>query len=303
MPIDPISGAALGMQAAAGIGKALGIGQGYNRQLKQQEKLNALQIKNQAELAQIQHNLQLDMWDKTNYPAQVEQLKKAGLNPALLYGKGGGGGATVGMGMNTGVTGGQAGMAGGLEGIGVMGMLPAQIELIKAQTENVKADTAKKSGVDTELGTAQAGEARSRTASNEFQNELNKTIGIDDMAERYGWASDKIAIESQKANAEYEAWKAAGFGNKSFDDPESGMARAMKAGMEKTIEELTQAKLINNAKEAEIIVKNFEARLAEQGIHPHSPWWTKLLTDMLEKVGITNWIKKGQNEAKHQIKQ
>ena len=32
-------------------------------------------------------------WE-TNYPAQVEQMKLAGLNPALAYGMGGGGGVT-----------------------------------------------------------------------------------------------------------------------------------------------------------------------------------------------------------------
>ena len=36
-----------------------------------------------------------EMWDKTNYPAQVEQMKEANLSPALMYGQGGAGGGTV----------------------------------------------------------------------------------------------------------------------------------------------------------------------------------------------------------------
>lgn len=32
-----------------------------------------------------QQRSQLEMWEKTNYPAQIEQIKKAGLNPALMY--------------------------------------------------------------------------------------------------------------------------------------------------------------------------------------------------------------------------
>ena len=36
-----------------------------------------------------------EMWEKTNYPAQIEQMKKAGLSPALMYGQAGAGGGTV----------------------------------------------------------------------------------------------------------------------------------------------------------------------------------------------------------------
>ena len=35
------------------------------------------------------------MWDYTNYENQVKHLGAAGLNPALLYGQGGGGGAST----------------------------------------------------------------------------------------------------------------------------------------------------------------------------------------------------------------
>ena len=36
-----------------------------------------------------------EMWEKTNYAAQIEQMKKAGLSPALMYGQAGAGGGTV----------------------------------------------------------------------------------------------------------------------------------------------------------------------------------------------------------------
>ena len=41
---------------------------------------------------------QMEMWENTNYPAQVEQIKKAGLNPAMLYGQSGGGATVTGSG-------------------------------------------------------------------------------------------------------------------------------------------------------------------------------------------------------------
>ena len=36
-----------------------------------------------------------EMWEKTNYAAQIEQMKKANLSPALMYGQAGAGGGTV----------------------------------------------------------------------------------------------------------------------------------------------------------------------------------------------------------------
>ena len=41
------------------------------------------------------------MWKDTNYSAQMEELKKAGLNPGLLYGMSGGGATTIGTGVKT----------------------------------------------------------------------------------------------------------------------------------------------------------------------------------------------------------
>jgi len=67
-----------------------------NRQLQQQTELQNLQIRGQKELTDYNMQKQLEMWKNTSYGAQMEQLKKAGLNPALIYGMGGGGGQTTG---------------------------------------------------------------------------------------------------------------------------------------------------------------------------------------------------------------
>ena len=78
------------------------------RQIAQQQKLQDMQISGNIQMQDYNYQKQMEMWNNTNYPAQVQQLGKAGLNPALLYGKGGGGGATTGSGAGMGVTGGQA---------------------------------------------------------------------------------------------------------------------------------------------------------------------------------------------------
>lgn len=137
----------LGMQAAQGaLGAAMGMAlEGHNdrRQLKQQQKLQNLQIQGQQQLTDYNFKKQLEMWEKTNYGAQVEQLKKAGLNPGLLYGMGGAGGATTGI--QPGNVSGADAPKGGQEAMGMgLQLASQQLQLIKAQKENIEADTANK---------------------------------------------------------------------------------------------------------------------------------------------------------------
>ena len=94
-----------------------------------------------------QRKIQMRMWEDTNFAAQVEQLKKAGLSVGLMYGKGGAGGTTTGAGA-TGVSAPGAPTGMGLIGGSQLAAQIANIELTKAQTENVKADTERKLGVD-----------------------------------------------------------------------------------------------------------------------------------------------------------
>lgn len=91
----------LGYQAMAGVGGGLGeqlsygLGEitGYNDalskdQLNQQAKLNKLQTEQNKELYDYQFN-------KTTPAERVRLYKEAGLNPALIYGMGGGSGTTA----------------------------------------------------------------------------------------------------------------------------------------------------------------------------------------------------------------
>lgn len=124
------------------------------RQIQQQQKLTEMQLNANKSMARYNNELQLQMWHDTNYKPQVEELRKAGLNPGLLYGMGGAGGATTGNPGGSGVSG-AAAPAGGQEIMGMM-MNKAQIELIKAQTANIQADTVNKpkTGLNIEASTA-----------------------------------------------------------------------------------------------------------------------------------------------------
>ena len=111
------------------------------RQLEMQQKLQEMQEAGNKRMANYTQGLNKEMWDYTNYENQMKHMKAAGLNPALMYGQGGGGGSTA----NGGSAGSVNAPKAATPGNEVLGMTIAQRKLIEAQTENVKADTAKKS--------------------------------------------------------------------------------------------------------------------------------------------------------------
>lgn len=106
-----------------------------------------LQAQYNREQAKYSQDLAKEMWEYTNYENQVEHLKAAGLNPALLYGKGGAGGSTAGAGTAQGV-----GM-GASEAVG-MALQARGLKLTQSQQQaeiaKTVAETAKLAGVDTE---------------------------------------------------------------------------------------------------------------------------------------------------------
>lgn len=145
-----IESSALG---SAGIGIATGLAsQGINslfqqgterRNLRNTKNLMELQQRNQMELNEQSKRLALEQWQDTNYEAQRNQLEKAGLNAGLLYGMGGSGGATTQTGSGGSAASGSApNVQQPYMDIGQM----AQIALMKAQKENIEADTANKKG-------------------------------------------------------------------------------------------------------------------------------------------------------------
>ena len=127
-------GAILGLGSTM-VGNALGLGNAQD--------LQALQIAGQKELAQYNQELALDMWNKTNYSAQRKHMEKAGLNVGLMYGKGGGGGATTASNPGN-VSGQQANNKSGmLEGMAMMlqqEATKANIEVARTQAEKNKAE-------------------------------------------------------------------------------------------------------------------------------------------------------------------
>lgn len=109
------------------------------------------QLEGQKKALAAQNEANLKFWKATSYPAQREMMEKAGLNPALMYGMGSGGG---------GIAGSASAMPSPAKGSFSIaeGM---QLALMKAQKENIEADTAQKkaqadftAGVNTEKAQA-----------------------------------------------------------------------------------------------------------------------------------------------------
>lgn len=98
-----------------GYGELIGIGAGIAGNLagnamgmSNQSDLMAKQYNNQKLLNIQQQKLNLDTWEKTNFKAQVDQMKKAGLNVGMMYGMSGGSGGTLGSGSSGTASGGNA---------------------------------------------------------------------------------------------------------------------------------------------------------------------------------------------------
>uniref|UniRef100_A0AAU8AVX8 DNA pilot protein n=1 Tax=Dulem virus 224 TaxID=3145701 RepID=A0AAU8AVX8_9VIRU len=132
------------------LGQTLGVIQGQitRQQQKQDTKeIMGLQAQYNRQAAEYSQKLQKEMWDYTNAENQIEHLKNAGLNPALMYGQSGAGGMGI-----TGNAQQQGVQAHNSEAV----MMGLQAQSIMASTENQAADARLKNvqadkleGVDT----------------------------------------------------------------------------------------------------------------------------------------------------------
>lgn len=232
------------------IGQAVGAGLGLllgevndRRQIRQQEKLQRMQIEGQKEMGQYNQQLALDMWDKTNYAAQVAQMQKAGLSVGLMYGNGGAGGTTQTPTGN--VSGGTAAGHSGEVGMGMQ--LGLQAAMQEAQIENVKADTeVKKKEAGEKLGTPEkaitdidATKADIELKKQQIKNEKFKT-------EISKWQEQQEIINTNVADKnQHEVIKQMASNTKQLE-AEANQA-AIKAGVDKEVaNEIVKAAKLQN---------------------------------------------------------
>lgn len=158
--------------AIGGLGSLLGIGRRKEKKAREAEEREhqrqleymGLQAKYNKEQAEYSTELSKEMWDYTNFENQVKHLEAAGLNPALLYGQGGGGGSATGGGSAAGV---------GLPSSTGVGMA-IQWEQMEAQKELAKAEAAKTNAEAAKLMTTDTKNVESNTEKNKQEIEESK---------------------------------------------------------------------------------------------------------------------------------
>lgn len=184
----------------------------------QAREADARALANSKEMALFNNKLQKDMWEYTGYVGQVDQMKRAGINPALMYGGAGSGGSTN---VSTQTMQGTAAKAQMPDGRG-MGMAIGDAILKAAQVDNIKADTEKKqveaeklAGVDTEESRARTADLTQGVENKKAQEYLTKAQGYmqdmqnfeqgasqKDRLEQIGWATERAENEVRQMRNE-----------------------------------------------------------------------------------------------------
>jgi len=159
-----IAGGAIGM-----LGQNARAKKAHNRS----KELMGIQHQNQRNLNMQGHELQMDMWNKTNYGAQKKHMEEAGLNPALMYGMSGGGGTTAGSQGGGSAASGTSHAPMDIGSALQAGMMQAQIANLNAQTEKTTVEATKIGGVDSDEGRARIANINKATSLTEMQ--INET--------------------------------------------------------------------------------------------------------------------------------
>lgn len=249
---------------------------------KNKEYLN-IQKGNNLELMDKTKENELDMWNKTNYGAQIKHMKSAGLNVGMMYGLGGGAGATTGAG-GVPSSGTASAPSGDIAGQGIeAATAAASIKLMDANAEKAKAEAQKIEGVDTEqskaitlnlsqgIENAKAAEAltKAQTVMQDVQNEIAEA-GKEVEVNKIFW-SGKVALNAlqQSDNETY-------ISNETYKDKVEQIskatvlmtieAEAKRAGIELTREQIRNIGEQIRISDAKIDLEAFEAQTKAQDV-------------------------------------
>lgn len=297
MPFD------IGSLAMGAANNVIGTGLGLmlekhndRRQLRQQDKLNAQQEQMSKRLGDYNQANQLAMWKATGPVGQMEQLKKAGLNPGLIYGMGGAGGATTGS-SNASASGGGAPSGGGE----ILGMQSAamNLALLKAQKENIEADTKKKL-TDAELTSGAQTENINADTANKIADNVIKSITGEDMRSKWndvtkpnrGIEADTYQKELEArggvAHNTWELWAEGKLKDKSNAEIESlllGNAKS-RAETKNIIKMFDMIEANLKGQNLSNKISELELQLQQQtGIDGKSPWFLKMLGRLFVGLG------------------
>lgn len=280
-------------------GALLGIGLnklGQKGQLKQQQKLQDQQIKGAKEMSDYGMDKQKELWDKTNYGAQADHLRKAGLNVGLMYGMGGGAGGTTGTeggGMPTTAT--AEAPSGGNRNIMDMALMKAQTAVMESQARKNNVEADKTEGVDTE-------EKSISNRKAELETKVRESLGLENLTKNEQIKMDAENVRGGREVREFTEWMEQAFTNENKEgttvetdalgsyirNNNDLIKEATKAGLQEKIQninnmvkewELKRSQEKLNEIEAEI--RGFKSDLSNMGLNEQT---TQILNTLLKAI-------------------
>lgn len=197
--------------------------------------------------------------DYNSPKSQMDRLQQAGLNPNLVYGQGAD--ATIGPPPARTSYEERTPELGSVAGAALQFMqAKANISQTEAQTDAIRAST----------------------EGQEFENKLKQKIGLDRMSDKYAIELSRLTTQEAKEYREFEAWSEVAFSGADSTDfgvdrrgtygkgSNTLIAKAIKAGFNQTVLGVSRAQADLDIRKAELIVKEFEAKLTDFGISPTS---------------------------------
>jgi len=256
--------------------------------IAEQRRTNRQSMDFSREMWEKQGKRELDFWNLQNAyndpKAQMARLEAAGLNPNLVYGNG----ATT--------------QAASLspKSAGSVSINPARLDLGSVMQQTLALSQMK---AQIDKTKAESDAVKALTTNRVFDNEVRQNLGIDYYIHQAKLSNAKLAGEANTASAkgkkdqlEWDAYLMASSG--AFEsgmvdafvsdgytfDRNSPIYKAQKAGIEKFVLDFDLAKKLGNIRDAETALKQFEVNLTKQGIPPNSPWYYKIIGDVLQKI-------------------
>lgn len=234
----------------AGLNAAMSSGTA-NEQWGNQLRLMDIQNRYNEQMAKNNQQRNKDLWDYTNYENQKQHIKNAGLNPALMYGMGGGGGVSANGAQGQGVTqptDRSVEMGLKQQGLGLqLASIASQVDLNKSQAEKNKAEADKIAGVDTDVQKATIDNLIAQTSNEKVKKGL-------------------ILGQIRVADAEEELKRNTADWTKDKADETRWNIKSLQKGIDKLVEEISGMKLDNELKERTIDNKVKESSLTLQNL-------------------------------------
>ena len=234
----------------AGLNAAINSGLS-DEQWSNQLRLMEIQNRYNEQMAKNNQQRNKDLWDYTNYENQKQHIKNAGLNPALIYGMGGGGGVSASGAQGQGVTqptDRSVEMKLKQQGLGLqLASIASQVALNKSQAEKNKVEANKIAGVDTDVQKATIDNLIAQTSNEKVKKGL-------------------ILGQIRVADAEEELKRNMADWTKDKADETRWNIKSLQKGIDKLAEEINGMKLDNELKERTIDNKVKESSLTLQNL-------------------------------------